>query len=135
LLLFRRRRGALLAAAVYEVFLPIAQHTAVVTPDIWAVDFTIATVATYLEAVRSTQHRLRWLLLCGVIVGVGMYFRPNQLICRPRLRSPARADTIGGSTCAMPRAIIAVAVLVVSPWTAINYAHFHRFIPTRMALV
>lgn len=133
-LLFRRRRAALLAAAMYAVFPPIAQHTTIVTPDIWAVDFTIAILATYLEAMHSSQHRLRWLVLCGVTVGVGMYFRPNLLIL------PVALAVVGASRhdwrqhLRYAAAVGLIAVVVVSPWTAINYAHFHRFIPTRTGL-
>jgi 4-amino-4-deoxy-L-arabinose transferase-like glycosyltransferase len=133
-LLFRRRRAALLAAAVYAVFPPIAQHTVLVTPDIWAVDFTIATVATYLEAMRSSQHRLRWLLVCGVTLGVGMYFRPNLLVLPAALALASASRHDWRRHLRYAAAVSAVAAVVVSPWTAINYGHFHRFIPTRTGL-
>jgi 4-amino-4-deoxy-L-arabinose transferase-like glycosyltransferase len=133
-LLFRRRPAALLAAAMYAVFPPIAQHTAIVTPDIWAVDFTIAILATYLEAMRSTKHRLRWLLLCGVTVGLGMYFRPNLLILPAALALAFAGRHDWRRHLRYAATVGVVAVLVVSPWAAINYAHFHRFIPTRTGL-
>jgi 4-amino-4-deoxy-L-arabinose transferase-like glycosyltransferase len=133
-LLFRRRRAALVAAAVYAVFPPIAQHTVLVTPDIWAVDFTIATVATYLEAMRSSQHRLRWLLVCGMTLGVGMYFRPNLLVLPAALALASASRHDWRRHLLYAAAVSAVAVVVVSPWTAINYGHFHRFIPTRTGL-
>jgi hypothetical protein len=134
LLLFRRRRAALAAAAVYAVFPPIAQHTALVTPDIWAVDFTIAIAATYLEAMRSSEHRVRWLLLCGATVGASMYFRPNLLVLPAALALAGTSRHDWRRHLCYLAIVTAVAVLVVSPWTAINYAHFHRFIPTRMGL-
>jgi 4-amino-4-deoxy-L-arabinose transferase-like glycosyltransferase len=133
-LLFRRPRAALVASAVYAVFPPIAEHAAIVTPDIWAVDFTIAIVATYLEALCSSQHRLRWLLVCGATLGAGMYFRPN-LLALPvalALASASRHDWRRHLRYAV--GVSAVAVLVVSPWAVINYEHFHRFIPTRTGL-
>lgn len=133
-LLFRRRRAALLAAAVYAVFPPIAQHTTIVTPDIWAVDFTIMIVATYLEAMRSSQHRLRWLLVCGATLGVGMYFRPNLLVLPPALALASASRHDWRRHLRYVAVVSVVAVLVVSPWTAINYGHFHRFIPTRTGL-
>ncbi len=134
LLLFKRRRAALTAAALYALYPPIAQHAALVTPDIWAVDFTIAIVAIYLEALRSRAHKLRLLLLCGATVGVGMYFRPNLLALVPLL---ALASAPKGERWRYLRGVVlvcVVAVLVVSPWTMINYVNFHRFIPTRMGL-
>jgi 4-amino-4-deoxy-L-arabinose transferase-like glycosyltransferase len=133
-LLLKRRRAAVIAAAVYAVFPPIAQHTVLVTPDIWAVDFTIATVATYLEAMHSSQHRLRWLLVCGTTLGVGMYFRPNLLLLPAALALASASRHDWRRHLRYAAAVGAVAVLVVSPWTVINYVHFHRFIPTRTGL-
>ncbi len=134
MLLFMRPRSGLIAAALYAVFPPVAQHASFVNQDIWAVDFTIVVVAIYLEAMRSSRHRTRLLILCGATVGVGVYFRPN-LIILPAALALASLGRNDWRRCLRDVATIAVvAALVVSPWTAINYVHFHRFIPTRMGL-
>jgi 4-amino-4-deoxy-L-arabinose transferase-like glycosyltransferase len=133
LLLFKRRRASLVAAALYAIYPPIAQQTSIVGPDIWSVDFTIAIVAVYLEAMHSS-HRLRLLVLCGVIVGVSAYFRPNLLIIPSAL---ALASARRGSWRPHVRnAAIAtgIAALLLVPWTIRNYDVFHRFIPTRTGL-
>jgi 4-amino-4-deoxy-L-arabinose transferase-like glycosyltransferase len=132
-LLFKRRRAALIAAALYAVFPPIAQHTAVVSPDIWAVDFTIAIVAVQLEAM-SSAHRLRLLVLCGVIVGVGVYFRPNLILFPAALALASIGRNNWRRHLRDAAGVTGIAVLLILPWTAINYEHFHRFIPTRTGL-
>jgi 4-amino-4-deoxy-L-arabinose transferase-like glycosyltransferase len=132
-LLFKRRRAALIAAALYAVFPPIAQHTSLFTPDIWAVDFTIAIVALYLEAM-SSSHRLRLLVLCGAVVGVGAYFRPNLLVLPTVLALAHIGRGDWRRHLRYAATVTGIAVLLVIPWTAINYVHFHRLIPTRTGL-
>jgi 4-amino-4-deoxy-L-arabinose transferase-like glycosyltransferase len=138
LLLFARRSAALIAAALYAVCFPIARQTALVDPDIWAIYFTIAILALYLEAMRS-PHRRRWLVACGLAVGVGALFRANVVLLpvvlgvactgwpagRP-LPWPAGARPLRGAL-----GILAVAALVLVPWTIRNYVEMHRFIPIR----
>jgi 4-amino-4-deoxy-L-arabinose transferase-like glycosyltransferase len=131
MLLFRRRRTALIAAALYAVCFPIARQTSIVDPDIWALYFTVAILALYLEALRAPGRRLWWLLACGLTVGVGAFFRPNVLLLPlalgiasirwPGVKRPLRNAS----------AVFAVAVLLLVPWTIRNYVVFHRFIPTR----
>jgi hypothetical protein len=130
LLLFKRRRTALIAAAAYAIFPPIAQQTSYFSPDIWAVDFTVAIVAAYLQALHS-KHWGRMLVLCGVIIGIASFFRPNVLIFPVGLalagvpwdgwRRSLRNGVITGLAAA----------LVLVPWTIHNYEEFHGFVPTR----
>jgi hypothetical protein len=134
LLLFKRRRAALLAAALYAIFPPIAQHASFVNPDIWAVDFTVAIVAIYLEAMRSSRHRTRLLVLCGAVVGIGLYFRPNLLLLPAALALASAGRTNWRRHLRYVVVVTAAAFVLVSPWTVINYVHFDRFIPTRTGL-
>jgi 4-amino-4-deoxy-L-arabinose transferase-like glycosyltransferase/post-segregation antitoxin (ccd killing protein) len=139
LVLFARRRAALIAAALYAVCFPIARQTALVDPDIWALYFTLAVIALFLQALRSNPRR-RWLLVCGVTAGIGALFRANVVLlplalglaflvwpsaprpawCSPRAR-PLR-DAL---------AITVVSVLVLAPWTLRNYLETHSFVPIR----
>jgi 4-amino-4-deoxy-L-arabinose transferase-like glycosyltransferase len=131
MLLFSRRRAALAAAGLYAVFLPIAGRATIFNQDIWAVDFTVAVIYLYLEAIRS-PNRWRWLLVCGLTVGVGAYFRANVLLL-PAALTLASLRWVGVSRSLRNGvAIMAVAVLPLAPWAIKNYIEFHRFIPIRI---
>jgi 4-amino-4-deoxy-L-arabinose transferase-like glycosyltransferase len=128
--LFKRRNAALIAAALYAVYFPIAWQTTIVYNDIWAVDFAIAIVAAYLEAVGSA-YRWRWLLACGLLTGVGIYFRPHLLIL-PAVLAFAMLSVVGWRRTlgdALVTTAIALALLV--PWTIHSYHAFHTFTLTR----
>jgi 4-amino-4-deoxy-L-arabinose transferase-like glycosyltransferase len=140
LLLFARRRAALVAAALYAVCFPVARQTALVDPDIWALYFTIATIALYLQAMRSPHHRRRWLVACGLTVGIGALFRANIVLLPVALglasiRWPSTGRALCWPGAARPLrgalAILAVSALVLAPWTIRNYIEVHRFIPIR----
>jgi 4-amino-4-deoxy-L-arabinose transferase-like glycosyltransferase len=128
--LFDRRRPAMIAAALYALYPPIAWQTASAYNDIWAIDFTIAIVALYLLAMRS-DHRWRWLIACGIGAGLGVYFRPQLLLLAPALALATVFST--GQREALRRAAITtvVALLMLAPWTVRNYKDFHAFILTR----
>lgn len=130
--LFKRRGAALLAAALYALYPPIAWDTADPYTDIWAVDFTIAIVAVYFLAVKS-DRRWRWLIVCGLLAGVGAYFRPQVILIAPILALVTIAAE--GRREALRRALTTgvVASLLLVPWTIRNYEEFHALIPTRSA--
>jgi 4-amino-4-deoxy-L-arabinose transferase-like glycosyltransferase len=130
LLLFARRRAALVAATLYAVFPPIAQQTSFLNNDIWAIDFSIAILAAHLQMMRSPV-RWRWLLLYGALVGVAAYFRPNLLLF-PAALALASVPWAGWRKPARSAAIVtAVAVLVTMPWIVRNYLVFHEFVAMR----
>ncbi len=130
MLLFKRRRAALVAAALYAVYPPIAFQVSNPFLDIWGVDFTIAIVAIFLEAINS-RHRWRWLILCGVVASLGSYFRPGVLALPAALALATIA--IAGWRDALFRglSITAVAAVLLVPWIVRNYDDFNAFIPTR----
>jgi 4-amino-4-deoxy-L-arabinose transferase-like glycosyltransferase len=131
--LFGRRRVATIAALLYALYPPIAWQTLDMYDDIWAVDFTIAIVAIYLLAMRS-PHRWRWFAICGLVTGVGAYFRPQLLIVAPVLALVMVTDT--GRREALRRAATPtlIAVVLIVPWTVRNYYEFHTFIPIRSGI-
>jgi 4-amino-4-deoxy-L-arabinose transferase-like glycosyltransferase len=102
--------------------------------DTWAGFFTIWLLAAFLLA-RARPHQRRWLVLLGLLTGVGIYFRPF-LFFLPILL--ALLATPGGGGWRRRFAWVAlpslVALCVLAPWTIRNYAEFHRFIPTRAGL-
>lgn len=101
--------------------------------DTWAGFFTIWLLAVFLLA-RGRPHERRWLVLLGLLTGVGIYFRPF-LFFLPILL--ALVATPGGGwrrRFVWAAAPSLVALCVLAPWTIRNYAEFHRFIPTRAGL-
>jgi len=128
--LFNRPRAALLAALAYALYPPLAFLAIDPYDDIWAVDFTIAIVALYLLMTKS-GYRWRWLIVCGLVAGVGAYFRPQVLLIVPVLALATLART--GWREALRRALTAslVAALLLAPWTIRNYETFHGFVPVR----
>ncbi len=128
--LFKRRRAALLAAALYAIYPPVAWQMTNPAPDGWGVDFTIAIVAIYLEAIHSS-HRWRWLILCGVLASIGSYFRPAVLILPAALALATVAMTGWREALRRGLSITAIAVVLLTPWIIRNYDDFHKFIPTR----
>jgi 4-amino-4-deoxy-L-arabinose transferase-like glycosyltransferase len=101
--------------------------------DTWAGFFTIWLLAAFLLA-RGRPHERRWLVLLGLLTGVGIYFRPFLFflpILLALLATPGGGWRRRFAWVALPSL---VALCVLAPWTIRNYAEFHRFIPTRAGL-
>lgn len=131
--LFQRRNAALAAAALYALYFPIAWQTTVMYVDIWAVDFTIAIVAVYLRAIGSA-HQWRWLAACGLLTGIGVYFRPSLLLLAPVLALASISAVGWRRTLGRALVPVAIALVLVTPWTIRNYHDFHTFTFIRTAL-
>ncbi len=134
--LFRRPRAALAAAGLYAVYPPVAWQTTIVYNDIWALDFTVAITAAYLEAIGSVDavgwaRSPRWLAACGALTGAGLYFRPNLVLLPAALALATIAAT--GWRRALVRTALptAIALLFVSPWLVRDYRVFHTFVFVR----
>jgi 4-amino-4-deoxy-L-arabinose transferase-like glycosyltransferase len=134
--LFRRPRAALAAAALYAAYPPIAWQTTVAYNDIWSVDFTFAIVAAYLEAIGSVDtvgwlRSRRWLVICGVLTGAALYFRPN-LVVLPALLALVTLARVGWRET-LVRALVptVIALVLVTPWLVRDYLAFHRFVFVR----
>jgi hypothetical protein len=101
--------------------------------DTWAGFFTIWLLAVFLLA-RDRMHERRWLVLLGLLTGLGIYFRPFLFflpILLALLATPGHGWRRRLEWVAIPSV---VALCVLAPWTIRNYADFHRFIPTRTGL-
>ncbi|HEV3320919.1 MAG TPA: glycosyltransferase family 39 protein [Solirubrobacteraceae bacterium] len=137
--LFGRPRAALLAAGAYALYPPIAWQTTIVYNDIWSVDFTIAIVSSYLEAIGSVDavgwaRSWRWLAMCGVVTGAGLYFRPNLVLLPAAL---ALATIVhAGWRRTLVRAVVptAIALVLVTPWLIRDYRAYHAFVFVRSGL-
>ncbi len=131
--LFARPRPALIAAAIYALYPPLAWQTADAYNDIWAVDFTLLIVALYIVASRS-ERRWRWLTACGLCAGVGAYFRPQLVLIVPAIALATIAANGWRETLRRMIVPTAVAAVLIAPWTIRNYDDFHTFVPMRSAL-
>jgi 4-amino-4-deoxy-L-arabinose transferase-like glycosyltransferase len=134
--LFKRPRAALAAAALYAVYPPIAWQTTIPYNDIWAVDFTLAIVAAYLEAIGSVDavgwvRSRRWLVVCGLLTGASLYFRPNLVILPAVLAIATIAHAGWRPTLARALVPTAIALVLVAPWLIRDYRVFHTFVFVR----
>lgn len=131
--LYERRRTALVAAALYAFFVPIAILTKIPHLDVWGVYATIVIAALALKAWQAARP-LPWLVATGVATGVGLYFRPGVLLL-PLALALAALPWIGWRrTIAAALVPLAVAAALTVPWVVRNYEEFDRFIPTRIGI-
>jgi 4-amino-4-deoxy-L-arabinose transferase-like glycosyltransferase len=133
--LFGRPRAALIAAGIYAVYLPVAALTKVPHLDCWAVFFTIGITALFLRTHDewNGRHRWRWLLLLGLLTGLGVYFRP-PIVLLPLALAAATIPSVGWRrSAALGGVPLLVAVVLTAPWTIRNAVEFDAFIPTRLA--
>jgi hypothetical protein len=99
--------------------------------DAWGVNFTLAILAAYLEAINSLHHRRRWLIACGLLAGLGGYFRPGVLLLPAALALATIAETGWRGALRRGVAVSAIAAVLLVPWTIRNYEDFHTFVAVR----
>lgn len=131
--LFHRPRAALLAAAGYAFFLPIAALMRIAHLDSSAAIFTLGIFALFLKA-RKAERALPWLLAAGAATGAGLYFRPGLVLLGPALG--LALFLAGDRRRALPAAMVPtlVALVLLAPWTIRNQLEFDQFIPTRIGV-
>jgi len=128
--LYRRPRAAVLAAAMYALFMPLAVLARIPHVDIWAGFAAIGSLALFVKA-QEGPRKWTWLIATGVLVGIGLFFRPG-LILLPVAFGLATLPW-SGARRAVSQAVVplAVALAVMTPWTIRNYVVFHAFVPIR----
>jgi 4-amino-4-deoxy-L-arabinose transferase-like glycosyltransferase len=126
---------ALVAMGLAAVYVPLVTMSGtIMTEPLFAV-FMLAALSAGIAARRS-ERTLPWAVLAGALVGLATLTRANGLalllplvlavwIGRPRFSLRALAP---------PVALVAVAVLVVTPWTIRNYRALHHFVPVTTQL-
>jgi 4-amino-4-deoxy-L-arabinose transferase-like glycosyltransferase len=87
-------------------------------------------------AFRRSEHPWRWAVVTGVLTGLAILTRANAMILLPLLALVAWTGRPRMSLRALgpPIALVAVAVLVVSPWTIRNARTLHHFVPVSTQL-
>jgi 4-amino-4-deoxy-L-arabinose transferase-like glycosyltransferase len=131
---FGLRKGAAASAAFLYAIWPgaivVAKRPML---DTWAGFFTVWCLAAFVLA-RARPHSRRWLVVLGVITGLGIYFRPFLFLLPILLAVVATPSGDWRKRLVWALVPSATALFVLAPWTIRNYAEFHRFIPTRSGL-
>jgi 4-amino-4-deoxy-L-arabinose transferase-like glycosyltransferase len=131
--LMQSRRIALVAAALYAVWMGAILLAKTPSLDTWAGFFVISALALFLSA---RKNRFRWakLVLLGILIGVGMYFRPFVILVPIALAVADARRTTSRRTLESALVPTLIALVVILPWTIRNAVEFHRFIPMRAGI-
>jgi 4-amino-4-deoxy-L-arabinose transferase-like glycosyltransferase len=130
--LTRSDRVGLLAAAGYALWPGAAVLAKTPSLDTWAAFFAIGALALFLWA-REGGRRSWRLVAFGLLIGIGLYFRPFLIVLAPvlplvGLQGSVRRRLLGALISTV------VAMVVIAPWTIRNAYEFGQFIPTRTGL-
>ena len=131
--LTQRRRVALGAAALYALWPGAILLAKTPSLDSWAPFFVISALALFLWA-RDSKYRWAKLTLLGVLVGVGMYFRPFVILVPIALALANARRTTTRRTLESALVPTLIALLIIVPWTVRNAVEFHKFIPMRAGI-
>lgn len=123
---------ALVASLLYALFPPFAYSVASLSPVVFTTFFVIAATIFFLLGVKA-EGRRRYLFygLCGLVMGVGSYFRPDYLLLGPFLiaglwihrRRFWRPVAVGAF-------ILMVTLATLWPWAYRNYRHSGQWVFT-----
>lgn len=131
--LFDSPRSGIVAALLTAVFVPYADYASQLLSETLFI-FTIAAALLIFEAARRRGMPWRWLLAGGLMWGLATLTRPVGLYATPLMMGWAalekyrRGDRRFWSLMRAPLALLIGFVIVVAPWTARNYAVYHRVI-------
>jgi hypothetical protein len=120
-----RPLAAGLAVAVHPALVP---YTAALMTEGVATSLGVVAAALAVGARRAPPGRaLRWVVACGVALGVAVLVRPQTLVFAPffgAMSAPAAAGWRARLLGAL--AVTALALACVAPWTARNCVRMHR---------
>ena len=131
--LTQRRRVAFAAATLYALWPGAILLAKTPSLDSWAAFFVISGLALFLWA-RESSFRWAKLALLGVLIGVGMYFRPFLILVPIALAVADARRTTLRRTLESALVPTLVALVIIVPWTVRNAVEFHRFIPMRVGI-
>jgi 4-amino-4-deoxy-L-arabinose transferase-like glycosyltransferase len=125
----------LVALALSAVYVPLITVGGAVMSEPLFDAFMLAALVAAL-AHRRSRHRYRWAVLAGAVGGLAILTRANALILLLPLVwavwdvRPARSRAALGP----PLALVAVALVTVTPWTIRNAVELHAFVPVSTQL-
>ncbi len=137
--LFSRRIG-LIAAFLYAIWLPIAYLSTWPLHDALMPFITLSSLYFFVKAVQ--RRAIKFYILSGVFAGVGCYFQPTILLLPLMFGLGLFIYNLGKTNfmeCILNVAkitavMMAVLVLVISPWMVRNYHVSGALIPMRSTL-
>jgi 4-amino-4-deoxy-L-arabinose transferase-like glycosyltransferase len=126
---------ALVAMGLAAVYVPLVTMSGTVMSEPLFAVFMLGCLSAAIVHRRSA-HRWRWAVLAGVLAGLTILTRANAMILLLPLALVAWDRRPRWSLRALgpPVALVAVAVLVVSPWTIRNARALHQFVPVSTQL-
>jgi 4-amino-4-deoxy-L-arabinose transferase-like glycosyltransferase len=126
---------ALVAMGLAALYVPLVTMSGTVMSEPLFAVFMLGCLSAAIVHRRSA-HRWRWALLAGVLAGLAILTRANAVILLLPLALVAWDRRPRWSLRALgpPVALVAVAVLVVSPWTIRNARTLHQFVPVSTQL-
>ncbi len=131
--LYGRDRAALLAAAGYALFVPLAMLMTIPFYDPWAVLLTIASFALFLWSL-DTPSPGRRLLAMGATVGAGLWFRPALAIL-PLALAVALVPSMGWRRAARHGLVpLMVALVIVAPYSLWTLSDRGQFTPVSVGV-
>jgi 4-amino-4-deoxy-L-arabinose transferase-like glycosyltransferase len=131
--LAQQRRVALGAAALYALWPGAILLAKTPSLETWACFVVISALALFLWA-RDGPSRPAKLVLIGILIGVGMYFRPFVILLPFALALADVKRTTVRRTLESALVPTLVALVIIVPWTVRNAVEFHRFIPMRVGI-
>jgi 4-amino-4-deoxy-L-arabinose transferase-like glycosyltransferase len=126
---------ALVAMGLAAVYVPLVTMSGTVMSEPLFAVFMLGCLSAAI-AHRRSRHRWRWALLAGALAGLAILTRANAMILLLPLALVAwdRRPRWSLRAVGPPVALVAVAVVVVSPWTIRNARALHQFVPVSTQL-
>ena len=121
----------LIGATLFALYLPEAYLAVSPMRDVWITFCLLTALFLFLKYISSEQKR--WLILTGLTVGVGCYFRPTVFFLPLFLCIPlwSRSKRKLGKSLMAGVVMQSVVLLCLTPWGIRNYLALDRFILTR----
>ncbi|MGA9773152.1 MAG: glycosyltransferase family 39 protein [Blastocatellia bacterium] len=118
---------ALIAGMLVAVSPHLAHYSLWLTPETFAIMPVLLAIYLIIHCMR--RPRLWMMIAAGALVGISCWLRSNGLLLAPFLALTVFIVLEGKKRWRYPAALIASALIVISPITIRNWAAYHRFVP------
>jgi len=123
------RRVALIALGLAAIYPALAISDSALISEPLFLPLELGALAAVVENRRS-PHRYRWLLLAGALAGLLTLTRSNGVVLLlPLALAVWQAPRLSRRALAAPAMLVALALLVVAPWTIRNAVAMDSFVP------
>jgi 4-amino-4-deoxy-L-arabinose transferase-like glycosyltransferase len=133
------QRTAVFAAFLIAVFPSLIAWANILAAENLFIPVSLGIILTFLKAVKSSHLRSRWVILCGLLSGVGVLIRPIAvllpaiLVVAMMFRQGLKSIFTEGKKNLLQHAgltlgLYAVLIFTVLPWTIRNWEVFGRLV-------